>query len=41
MRIDILTVVPELLDSLRNLRDMFDTEVGIPNTNTRKKGRKI
>ena len=32
-------IVPELLDSLRNLRDMFDTEVGIPNTNTRKKER--
>ena len=32
-------IVPELLDTLRNLRDMFDTEVGIPNTNTRKKER--
>ena len=32
-------IVPELLDSLRNLRDMFDTEIGIPNTNTRKKER--
>lgn len=32
-------IVPELLDSLRNLRDMFDSEVGIPNTNTRKKER--
>ena len=32
-------IVPELIDTLRNLRDMFDTEVGIPNTNTRKKER--
>ena len=32
-------IVPELLDSIRNLRDMFDTEIGIPNTNTKKKER--